>query len=101
MISPKKIKDALKKAIHPELNKNLLKLSMIREIKTQSNKVIITLVIPFLHIPIKKQLINIIKKTIKENLNINANVNVQEMNNNEKKKFGDMVKEIRGLPLIK
>jgi metal-sulfur cluster biosynthetic enzyme len=96
MISSKKIKDILKKAIHPEFNKTLIELGMIRNIKIEKNKIIVVLVLPFLYVPIREQLVKIIKYTIKKNFDIIPTIKIKEMNQKEKKKFGEIVKKVRG-----
>lgn len=95
MITIEKIKKALEKAIHPEFDKSLVEFGMIRDIKTEKNKIIIVLVLPFLHVPIREQLIRIIKEIIKENFSIIPNIEIEEMNQEEKRKFGEMVKQLR------
>ncbi|MCK4552723.1 DUF59 domain-containing protein [Candidatus Pacearchaeota archaeon] len=97
MITIEKIRKVLKKAIHPELNKSLIELGMIRNIKIEKNKIIIVLVLPFLHVPIREQLVEIIKQAIKKSCDILPKIKIKEMNQKEKKKFGDMVKEVRGI----
>ena len=122
MITIEKIKRTLKKAKHPEFDKNLIELGMIRDVKVEyprrtpntlkgtrnlkkrfllgaKNEIIIILVLPFLHVPVREQLLEIIKKTIKENLNIVPIIKIKEMNQKEKKKFGGIVREIRGFSL--
>lgn len=96
MIFVKEIKNVLKKAIHPELKVSLVDLAMIRDVKIKDGKVVVTLTVPFLHVPIKDDLIKIVKDTIKENKDLEAEVVIKEMNDDEKKIFGDMVKKIRG-----
>jgi len=95
MVSTKEIENALKEAIHPELNKTLLDLAMIRKVTLKDNKAIVILAVPFLHVPIEDDLVKIIKNIIKKNKDIKVEVLVKEMNNDEKKIFGTMVKKIR------
>jgi ATP-binding protein involved in chromosome partitioning len=95
MITIEEIKKALEKAIHPEFDKSLIEFGMIRDIKIEKNKIIIVLVLPFLHVPIREQLIKIIKEIIKENFSIIPNIEIEEMNHEEKRKFGEMVKQLR------
>lgn len=95
MTTIEKIKKALEKAIHPEFDKSLIEFGMIRDIKIEKNKIIIVLVLPFLHVPIREQLIRIIKEIIKENFSIIPNIEIEEMNQEEKRKFGEMVKQLR------
>lgn len=96
MITIEKIRKVLKKVIHPEFNKNLIELGMIRNIKIEKNKIIVVLVLPFLYVPIKEQLVKIIKQTIKKNLDIIPIIEIKEMNQKEKKKFGEIVRKVRG-----
>ena len=97
MTTIEKIKNALKKAKHPEFDKNLVELGMIRNIKIEKNKIIVVLVLPFLHVPIREQLVEIIKQAIKKNFDIIPAIKIKEMNQKEKKKFGEIVREIRGI----
>jgi len=90
------IKKTLRKTKHPEFDKNLIELGMIRNIKIEKTKIIIVLVLPFLHVPIKEQLLKIIKQAIKENFDITPIIKIKEMNQKEKKKFGEIVREVRG-----
>lgn len=96
MVLTEEIKNILKKAMHPELNKSLVDLAMIRDIAIKDNKVTVTLVVPFLHVPIKDDLIKIVNDTIKKEKDVEVEVTVKEMNDDEKKIFGDMVKKTRG-----
>ena len=96
MVSKDEIERVLEKAMHPEFDKSLAECGMIRAIDIEQNKVVVTLVVPFLHVPIKEELIRIIKSTIKEQTGIEAEVKINEMNEKEKKKFGKVVKEVRG-----
>ena len=93
------IKKILRKTKHPEFDKNLVELGMIRNLKTEKTKIIIVLVLPFLHVPIKEQLLKIIKQAIKENFDIIPIIKIKEMNQKEKKKFGEIVREVRGFSL--
>ena len=96
MITIKKIKKTLEKAMHPEFNKNLIELGMIKNVKIEKNKIIVVLVLPFLYVPVREQLIKIIKNIVKENFGILPIIKIKEMNQKEKKKFGEIVKKIRG-----
>ncbi len=112
-ITIEEIKKTLKKTKHPEFDRNLVELGMIRDIKIEhhrcnpkklrkrfllgiKNKIIVVLALPFLHVPIREQLLKIIKETIKENFDIIPIIKIKEMNQKEKKKFGEIVREVRG-----
>ncbi|MCD6279600.1 DUF59 domain-containing protein [Candidatus Micrarchaeota archaeon] len=88
------IKEALSKANHPEINYNLLELGMIRDIRLNNSDVQITLAVPYLYIPIREDLINIIKESIAKNeIENRVDVEVVEMNNEEKETFMRMAQK--------
>ncbi len=96
MVSKEEVEKALEKAMHPEFDKRLSECGMIRAIEVKENKAVVTLVVPFLHVPIKDDLIQIIKSKVKERAGIEAEVKIKEMNEKEKEQFGKIVKEVRG-----
>ena len=96
MVLTEEIKGILKKVMHPELNRNLIDLAMIRKVTIEDSNVTVTLVVPFLHVPIKDDLIKLVKDVIKKDKGIEVEVILKEMDENEKKIFGTMVKKIRG-----
>lgn len=91
-ITKEEIKKELAKAIHPEINYNLVELGMIKDIKIKNNIVSITLVLPFLEIPIKENLIDLTKESIR-NLNIKIEIKTAKMNEKEKERFMKMANE--------
>jgi len=96
MVSKEEIERVLEKAMHPEFDKSLAECGMIKAVEIEQNKAIVTLVVPFLHVPIKEDLIQIIKGSIKEQTGIETEVKIKEMNEKEKEVFGKVVKEVRG-----
>jgi len=88
MVSKKDIENALSKTVHPEINFSLIELGMIKDIKINGAIISVTLMVPFLEIPIKEDLINLIKDSI-TNLseNIKIIIKTDEMNEKEKEKF--------------
>jgi len=93
-ISKKEIKDALSNVMHPEISYNLLKLGMIKDIEFKENKVNVTLLLPFLGIPIKEDLLNLTKESIRNlNKNIKIEIKTAEINEKEKEKFMKMAKD--------
>jgi len=90
----KGIEDALSTAIHPEINYSLLKLGMIKDISVKENKASIVLLLPFLEVPIKKDLIDLVRESVKKlNKNIKIKIEVAEMNEKEKENFMKMARE--------
>jgi len=93
-ISKKDIEDALAKAIHPEINYSLVELEMIKNIEVKDATISIILVLPFLDIPIKEDLINLIKKHVTSmGKNIKIKIKTAEMNGKEKERFMKMARE--------
>ena len=89
-----KIKEDLKKIEHPEIAHTLFDLGMIKNIDIKENKVILTLKVPMLDIPIKDYLINDIKNAVKkEDENVEVEINVEEMSGDERAKFMRMAQE--------
>ncbi len=62
--SSEDVKELLKGIKHPAIDETLLNLGMIKDIKVEGNKAIIVLAFPFLNIPIKDQLIELIKEPL-------------------------------------
>jgi len=58
VVTEKEVEEALKGVKHPELNRDLVTLGMIRDIEVDNKRVKFTLVLPFANVPIKKQLVN-------------------------------------------
>ncbi len=93
-ISKKDIEETLSKVMHPEISYNLLKLGMIKDIEVKNDNVSAILMLPFLEIPIKEDLINLIKESIKKlDKNIKIKIRIAEMNEQEKEKFMKLVRE--------
>ncbi len=85
-ISKKSITKALSKAMHPEINYSLIKLGMIDNIKVDK-KISLDLKLPFLEVPIKEDLVNIIKKNLRELGNFKIEIKIKKMSEKEKEKF--------------
>ena len=93
-ISREDIKSELSKVIHPEINCSLVELGMVREIEVKDVAVSITLVLPFLGIPIKEDLIDFIKESVKNlGKNIKIKIKTAEMNEKEKERFMKLARE--------
>lgn len=93
-ISKKDIEKELSNVTHPEINFSLVKLGMIKDIDVKDNIILITLILPFLSVPIKEELIHLIKESImKLNKDIKIKIKTAEMNEKERGKFMDLAKE--------
>jgi len=93
-ISEKDIKDSLSKAMHPEMNFSLIELGMIKNIKLKDKNISLDLMLPFLEIPIREDLINLIKDSLK-NLDKNIEIKIETvvMDETEKTKFMEMANQ--------
>ncbi len=93
-ISEEDVKTALSKVMHPEINYSLLELGMIKDIGVEKGDVNLTLVLPFMEIPIKTDLINIIEESVKQlGRDIKLEIKTAEMDEKEKEKFMEMAQQ--------
>lgn len=90
----KNVHRALMRVIHPEINHNLVDLEMIKNVIVRNNKVVLTLKLPFLYVPIKKDLIRSIKEVItKLNADVKIEIKLAEMDQKERARFMSMAGE--------
>jgi len=88
------VDQALSKVMHPEINYSLFDLGVIGDVVYKEMKVSLTLKLPFLQVPIKNLLIEIIKKTLVDlDSSIQVEINIKEMSQEERDKFTKMAKE--------
>ena len=87
----KEIKKELKKVIHPEINNNLVDLGMIGKIKVINNLVEVELILPFINVPIKQMLVDLIKDKIKKFGEIK--IKFKEMDEKQRTKFVNKARE--------
>ena len=80
--------DALRGVIHPEMNRNLVELRMIKDVTTDDGTVTVTLALPFKDVPIKDDLVHGIRQRLME-LDASAAVDVElvEMSQQERAAF--------------
>lgn len=93
-VSEKSVHKVLMQVMHPEINHNLVDLGMIKNVIVDNNKVVLTLKLPFMYVPIKEDLIRNIKEAITElNSNMQFEIKIAEMNQEERTKFMSMARE--------
>lgn len=93
-ITEKNVENILLETIHPEINNNLINLGMIKDIKIQEKNVSLHLVLPFLNIPIKEYLVELIEENIRKlDRNLEIKIDIIEMNNEERENFMKIAKE--------
>jgi metal-sulfur cluster biosynthetic enzyme len=92
--SPQDVEQALSKVMHPEINYSLVDLGMIEDIVCKKDEAYLTLKLPFLQVPVKDLLIDIIKKALSAlNNSIRVEINMEQMSQQELDKFKKMAKE--------
>lgn len=95
-LSEKDIESVLSKLMHPEISYSLIDLGMIKNIavNSSSNSVSVSLLLPFLEIPIKEDLIHSLKESITAlNKDMQVKVKIEEMDSQEKAKFMEMARD--------
>jgi Mrp family chromosome partitioning ATPase len=64
MITDKQILDALRGVMHPEMERNLVDLGMIKDAGVKDNALVVTLALPFMEIPIKDDLVRRVREAV-------------------------------------
>lgn len=85
-ISEKMVRDTLKGVKHPSIDKTLFDLGIIKDVRIEEDKAIIVLAFPFENIPIKENLINLVKEPLNE-INIKTEINITTMDQEELQRF--------------
>ncbi len=93
-ISEEDAHQAIGQVMHPEINRTLLELGMVKDITLKNDEVRLTLVLPFLGIPvsIKDDLMNSLRQAVMK-LGVKIEVRVAEMNQEERLAFLAMEQE--------
>lgn len=96
------VMDALRGIEHPEMPEtNLIELGMIQGIKVNDSLVEVNLALPKPNIPIKSQLVNLIRQAIQD---IKGDLEVKvlpfEMDEDQKNKFATVSREVRNRPKV-
>lgn len=80
--------------MHSEINHSLVDLGMIKNVIATENKVMLALMLPFMYIPIKEDLIRSVKEAItKLNADVNVEIKIAEMNQEERARFMSMARK--------
>lgn len=93
-ISEKDIHQAIDQVMHPEINRTLVELGMVKDITLKDNEVTLTLALPFLGIPasIKDYLINSLRQAVMK-LGAKVEIRIAEMNEEKRLAFFTMEQE--------
>jgi metal-sulfur cluster biosynthetic enzyme len=90
-ISKEEIHQAVAKVRHPEIDRTLVELGMIKEIATGADRVTVTMAVPFLGIPIKDYLVHSLQEAVTK-LGVEIEVKLTEMNQEERDAFMAMAR---------
>lgn len=94
--SDQEIRQALAQVRHPEIANTLVELGMLKDITVESNKVTLTLTLPFMGIPIqiKDYLINSLYQALANvDDSLEVKMNIAEMNEQERARLFKMARE--------
>ena len=88
MITDRQVVDALRGVMHPEIKRNLVELEMIRDVSVEDERVTLTLALPFAEIPIKDDLVRMVKgAVVKLEATLQVEVNLTQMSQKERAAF--------------
>ena len=91
-ISKEEIHQAVAKVRHPEIDRTLVELGIIKDITLEDDKVILSMALPFLGVPIKDYLVRSVEEVVTK-LGLEIEVKLTEMNQEERTIFMDMAQE--------
>ena len=91
-ISEQEIHQAVAKVRHPEIDRTLVELGMIKDIALEDDKVILSMALPFLGIPIRDYLVHSVEEVVAK-LGVEIEVKLTEMNKEERDAFMAMAQE--------
>jgi len=93
-ISEEDIHQAIEQVMHPEINRSLVELGMVKDVSLKGDEITLTLVLPFLSIPasIKDYLMSSLRQAVME-LGAKIEVRLAEMNQEERLAFLAMEQE--------
>ncbi len=88
MITNKQVLSALRKVMHPEMKRNLVELGMIKDVIVKDGGVTLVLVLPFIEIPIKDDLVRSVREAVSTlDSDLKVEVKLAEMSQQERAAF--------------
>ena len=91
-IPKEEIHQAVAKVRHPEIDRTLVELGMIKDIAVGYDTVILSMALPFLGIPIRDYLVHSVEEVVTK-LGVEIEVKLTEMNKEERDAFMAMAQE--------
>jgi Mrp family chromosome partitioning ATPase len=83
------VRQALAQVMHPEIDRNLVDLGMVKDVVVENGKVSVTIALPFLNVPIKDELLRSVRQAV-ENLDAGLKVEVRAVEMSQKERAGFM-----------
>ena len=94
MLTEQEMMQVLSKTTHPEIDSSLPDLGMIKEVSIEQKTVKVTMNLPFLGVPIKDHLVQIVKGAIAEkDAAAEVEVAFAAMSEEEREEFGRKARE--------
>jgi Mrp family chromosome partitioning ATPase len=88
MVTDEQVLNALRQTLHPEIERNLVELGMIKDVIVQDGSVALTMALPYKEIPIKDELVHRVNEAVASlDANVKVNVDLTEMSQQERAAF--------------
>ncbi|MBN1643111.1 MAG: Mrp/NBP35 family ATP-binding protein [Anaerolineae bacterium] len=88
MITQERVRQALRHVMHPELERDLVDLDMIRDVEVGDGKVTVSVALPFLDVPIKDDLVARVEEAVAGlDPDVQVTVSLDEMSQPERAAF--------------
>jgi len=88
MITTEQVMQALARTMHPEIAYSLVDLGMIRHVSIEKEKVIVTINLPFMGVPIREELTRIVREAVtSEDQTSQVEVQYATMSQEEREEF--------------
>ncbi len=94
MLTTEEVMQAMAKTRHPEIDCSPVELGMIKHVSAEKDKVIVTMNLPFLGIPIRDELVRIVAEAVtNEDQTLQVEVQFATMSQEEREKFMKKARE--------
>jgi Mrp family chromosome partitioning ATPase len=88
MTTNQQVLDALRQVVHPEVERNLVELGMIKDVAVKDGGVAVTMALPFKEVPIKDDLVRSVREAVAGlDTGLEVEVELVEMNQQERAAF--------------
>jgi Mrp family chromosome partitioning ATPase len=88
MVTNEQVLSALHQVVHPEIERNLVELGMIKDVTIRDGNVALTLTLPFKEVPVKDELVHRVNEAVASlDANLKVDVNLSEMSQQERAAF--------------